>query len=270
MRRGNAGVGRRGGGFRGIGSAASFTPANYPGLGALAWWSPTRGYDATTVSTWLDQIGSYAFTAAGAARPTQSSTAFTDQYGLTHPGMVLSGAQAMSCSAAGLKAAHGAVQSCTLIMALQKPNTGTYVLIEWSPDQSVVNGAWGVFGNNVNSYSIEPNIHSAGGNGIWRSLAAEAPFADPGVMSFNFGVSAVGTSIQSLDGVQMRGTAIASAYGTGNLCASSTLYLGGRAASSLFTTGSVGDIIIAGPNATAAALQWARAYVGANIGATTA
>jgi hypothetical protein len=250
---------------------AAFTPANYPGLNALAWWHAATGANATTVDTYTDAINSYPFTATTTLRPTFSPTSIVDENGGTHPGITFNGANGMVCSAAGLKTAVSALSGIHVLANLQGVTGTLQVILEWSASFFSQAGAFGLFANDAIAGMIEAASSGAGaGLGLWKGNSGTAPFIDPGVVQVSFGNVGggvnYGSTAQLLDGFQMLGTTPNTAWST-VAYSSQNLYLGARAQSTLFMTGTIGDILLLPPTATATQLQWARAYMGMQIGA---
>lgn len=254
-------------------NAVQYDPLLVAALDLIEWWTARAGLTlaGALCTTQTGRKNGYALTAAGAARPSYSTTAITDVLGATHAGLVFAGAQIQTCSDAGLVAALHAISECSILFGGQgAANAAVQVLIEQSISFSSNNGAFAVFMNDTNANSVEGCGQSVGA-GVRRSNVGQFPWIDPGVLRVDLGgADTAGCSAMSLDGVAMLTSTPNTSYVGPAVFANDAIYVGARAGIAAPLYASLADLMIVGPNATEDAIASARAFMGYQIGALQA
>lgn len=249
-------------------SGGAFTPLALPSL--LAWWD-TDTLAVGAAASFVDRTGGATLVqASGPVQPAKSVAAITGPDAITYPGLVFSGAQAMST--ADLGALIDTYSRLTMIVSAQDTTAGITVkmICEYSPN--ALGGAGGFFlgVNDGLTGCIETGARGGAGNGVVRSVADSAPLEDPGVIRSTVDLSlADATASLMLDGVELVNTAPFSAC-AGGTWPSATLYVGARGGTSMFWTGAFRDLILLKPTATEDEIYLASAYAGTRIGAGVA
>lgn len=256
-----------------LGSATSnaYSPLVEPEI--LAWWDADT-LSSGAVSSWADRAGSLALIqATGANQPTKSATAFTDMFGVTHPGVVFGGTHILSCAAFG-----GVVlgrTSLTMLISVQDTTTAAAIMVELSTNALSNNGAFWLAANDASSqHTLEPlGMGGPGcGPGTWRSTNNTAPLVDPGVIAIRYDLTTgFGSNVRELDNVALDGTQTATALLTTiptmpNL----PLFVGARSGLVAPWTGKIRDLIFLTGNADAEARVRVAAFMGARVGAPQA
>jgi hypothetical protein len=254
------------------GGRGLYNPVFDPDLALIELWSARAGLTLAggLVSSMLGQKNGYTATAAGGLRPTYSATGITDSLGVSYPAIVFAGAQGLQSAA--ISAALSGLAQITVMLGIQVSQvdpTAIAMVMELGGPFSLGDGRFLIAVNDTNASSMECGMHYAG-TGYWRTQAGECPLADPGVLQCGLGGGANGTTLRTLDGVNLLGADVANSMVSPAVIANETLYIGSRTNSSLFFSGAISDILILGAAATTAAKLRARLWMGERIGALQA
>lgn len=255
-------------GFRGIGGSTSFTPLSL-GASLYAWWD-ADSLASGAVASWLDRTGVHTLAnGTSAQQPTKSATAFTAPDATTYPGVSFDGGDLLSVATLG--AVLDPLSAFCITLSMQDTVTGSGIVLEYGPTAFAGAGRWALVVNDSGAPAHSLEFHSRNtGNGTWQSAVNTAPLADPGVVTGRYDLAqASGQTLRRLDGVDLAGSAFASACAAGTW-ASETLYVGARTGIVAPWTGKIRDLVIYSGAATSAQITQVERFVGGRVGAVVA
>lgn len=254
------------------GGRGGYNPIYDADLDLIELWQPGLGMSLSgaLVNSCTGQKHGHVATAAGGLRSTYATGGIVDIDGNPHPAFVFAGAQGFQCTTIGAALAGRATVDVMFGAQMDQAFASSLGMVcELGGPFSLGDGRFLVLCNDTNPSSIEGGMHYVG-TGYWRTAVGECPLADPGVVEFNLGGGANGTTLHTLDGVSMLGADVANSMVVPASIANETLYIGSRANTSLFMNGALGPFMLIGGAATEAAKLRARLWLGAQIGALQA